>query len=234
MKKGDLMRDEILAAAEKLFFTNGYEDTGVQDILDALKLSKGGFHHYFNSKESVMREICERRIAERLRRAEPELYVCRARPIDKLNRLLKLVGIFDWNDAQYAAIMLRLCYKNGGDAQLRESLRRSARDQLRPYLDETIAEGIALGKMCPRYPNRTGEIILRMADDLNDEACALLSKDPENLDSILEITDRVHAYRDAIEVLLGAPFGSIWLYDMPVLVGDLRRAMRVMGKNGGK
>ena len=79
MKKGDLMRDEILVAAEKLFFTNGYEDTGVQDILDALKLSKGGFYHYFNSKESVMREICERRIAERLRRAEPELYVCRAR-----------------------------------------------------------------------------------------------------------------------------------------------------------
>ena len=58
MKKGDLMRDEILAAAEELFFTNGYEDTGVQDILDALKLSKGGFYHYFNSKESVMREIC--------------------------------------------------------------------------------------------------------------------------------------------------------------------------------
>lgn len=225
------MRDDILTAAEKLFFEKGYEATGVQDILDVLKLSKGGFYHYFNSKEAVMREICERNIAERLRRAEPELYVSRARPIDRLNRLLKLIGLFDWSETQRAAIMLRLLYEDGGDAQLRESLRRTAREQLRPYMDETIADGVASGAMCPRYPNRVGEIVLRMADDLNDASCALLSKDPENIDSILEITDRVHAYRDAIEVLLGAPFGSIWLYDMPKLVGEFRRVMSAMGRN---
>ena len=73
-----------------------------------------------------------------------------------------------------------------------------------------------------------------MADGLNDSACALLSQDPENLDSIIEITDQVHAYRDAIEVLLGAPFGSIWLYDMPKLVGDLHRVMSALGEIGGK
>ena len=82
--------------------------------------------------------------------------------------------------------------------------------------------------------SRAGEIVLRMADDLNDSACALLSQDPENLDSIIEITDQVHAYRDAIEVLLGAPFGSIWLYDMPKLVGDLHRVMSALGEIGGK
>ena len=49
MKKGDLMRDEILIAAEKLFFEDGYESTSIQDILDVLKLSKGGFYHYFPS-----------------------------------------------------------------------------------------------------------------------------------------------------------------------------------------
>ena len=160
MKKGDLMRDEILIAAEKLFFEDGYESTSIQDILDVLKLSKGGFYHYFPSKEAVLREICEKRIAERLRRAEPELYAGRVRPMDKLNRLLSMVGLFDWGDTQYAAMMLRLCYQGEGDAKLCESLRKTAREQLLAYMNGVIADGIAAGTLCVRYPNRAGEIVL--------------------------------------------------------------------------
>lgn len=234
MKKGDLMRDEILCAAERLFFKDGYESTGIQDVLNALNLSKGGFYHYFPSKEAVLREICEKRIAERLRRAEPELYAGRVRPIVKLNRLLSMVGPFDWSETQYAVMMLRLCYQGEGDARLCSSLRKAAREQLLPYMDGVIADGIAEGALCARYPSRVGAIVLRMADDLNDSACALLSQNPENLDAIIEITDQVHAYRDAIEVLLGAPFGSVCLYDMPGLVGDLRRVMSALGGIGGK
>ena len=33
MKKGDIRRETLLAAAEKLFYTKGYEKTSVQDIL---------------------------------------------------------------------------------------------------------------------------------------------------------------------------------------------------------
>ena len=50
LKKGDARRGELLAAAEKLFYTKGYENTSVQDILDAVGFSKGGFYHHFDSK----------------------------------------------------------------------------------------------------------------------------------------------------------------------------------------
>ena len=230
MKSGGSMREAILAAAEKLFFKKGYESTGIQDILDALKLSKGGFYHYFSTKEAVMQEICERRIAERIRRAEPELFAAQSRPVEKMNRLLRLVSLFDWNDTKYAAIMLRLCYGKDGDVRLRETMRKSLREQLRPIMEETIAQGIQAGAMCVRYPKHTGEIVLRMADDLNDSACLLLGKNPESLDALIEITDQVHAYRDAIEVLLGAPFGSIWLFDMVRLSNDIRRVMSALSE----
>ena len=36
MKKGDARRGELLAAAEQLFYTKGYENTSVQDILTAV------------------------------------------------------------------------------------------------------------------------------------------------------------------------------------------------------
>ena len=68
LKKGDARRGELLAASEKLFYTKGYENTSVQDILDALELSKGGFYHYFVSKEAVLQEICEQRATARFGR----------------------------------------------------------------------------------------------------------------------------------------------------------------------
>ena len=43
MKKGDARRGELLATAERLFYTKGYEKTSVQDILTEMNFSKGGF-----------------------------------------------------------------------------------------------------------------------------------------------------------------------------------------------
>ena len=34
MKKGDARREELLATAERLFCSRGYEGTSVQDIID--------------------------------------------------------------------------------------------------------------------------------------------------------------------------------------------------------
>jgi len=61
MKKGDIRRVQILDAAEKLFFEQGYDRTSVQDILGALQMSKGGFYHYFDAKDSVLQAVSERR-----------------------------------------------------------------------------------------------------------------------------------------------------------------------------
>ena len=55
-------RNEILDAARTLVYTKGYEQMSIQDILDALKISKGAFYHYFDSKpallEALDRSVC--------------------------------------------------------------------------------------------------------------------------------------------------------------------------------
>lgn len=50
VRKGDMRREELLATAEKLFYTKGYEQTSVQDILTEMHFSNGGFYHHFDSK----------------------------------------------------------------------------------------------------------------------------------------------------------------------------------------
>ena len=64
MRKGESKRQEMLQAAERLFLAKGYDATSVQDILDALHASKGGFYHHFASKEEVLKTLCAQR-AER-------------------------------------------------------------------------------------------------------------------------------------------------------------------------
>ena len=44
---------ELLDCAQRLFFERGYDNTTVNDILEAAGLSKGAFYHYFESKEAL-------------------------------------------------------------------------------------------------------------------------------------------------------------------------------------
>ena len=62
MRKGDIRKAAIIQAAEQLFYTKGYENTSIQDVLDALKLSKGGFYHHFESKLSLLDAISQQRV----------------------------------------------------------------------------------------------------------------------------------------------------------------------------
>lgn len=56
MKNHQSKRLEIVTNAEKLFVDKGYDNTNVEDILKAVNLSKGGFYHYFKTKEEVLLE----------------------------------------------------------------------------------------------------------------------------------------------------------------------------------
>ena len=53
-------RDEIIAAATKLFFTEGFENTSVRKILSLVDGEVGMFYHYFASKEELFDVVTDR------------------------------------------------------------------------------------------------------------------------------------------------------------------------------
>ena len=53
-------RDEIIAAAAELFFTEGFEKTSVRMILDKVNGEVGMFYHYFRSKDELFDIVAER------------------------------------------------------------------------------------------------------------------------------------------------------------------------------
>jgi len=50
-------RQEILRTAARLFQQQGYDATSMNDVAAALKLSKGGLYHHFESKDEILYHI---------------------------------------------------------------------------------------------------------------------------------------------------------------------------------
>ncbi len=50
-------RQEILRTAARLFQRHGYDATSMNDVAAALKLSKGGLYHHFQSIDEILYEI---------------------------------------------------------------------------------------------------------------------------------------------------------------------------------
>jgi TetR/AcrR family transcriptional repressor of nem operon len=57
-------RDQIVEAADRLFYRQGYEHTSFADIADVVRISRGNFYFHFKSKDEILDAVIERRLAE--------------------------------------------------------------------------------------------------------------------------------------------------------------------------
>ena len=103
-RKKARLRQQIIETSIKLFRKHGYEETRIDDVVQALEISQPTFFRYFPSKDAVLREVGERGyacICERLRselssNADTEerlrrLYVTMAREVETDRRLWQAV-----------------------------------------------------------------------------------------------------------------------------------------------
>ena len=57
VKVPDERRSELVATAQQLFYTKGYERTSISDIVKAVGVAQGTFYYYFDSKTAVLEAI---------------------------------------------------------------------------------------------------------------------------------------------------------------------------------
>mgnify|MGYP002573242194 CR=1 FL=1 len=56
-KKTRNTKSKIVSAAWQLFYQQGYDDTTIDEIVEASGTSKGSFYHYFDSKDSLLTSL---------------------------------------------------------------------------------------------------------------------------------------------------------------------------------
>ena len=52
-------KSKIIAAAWKLFYEQGYDDTTIEEIVEESKTSKGSFYHYFSGKDALLSSLSD-------------------------------------------------------------------------------------------------------------------------------------------------------------------------------
>ncbi len=53
------VKEKVIQAASVLFVKHGYANVTIKDILELAKASRGGFYHYYESKEEVFKEVMD-------------------------------------------------------------------------------------------------------------------------------------------------------------------------------
>ncbi len=224
MKKGDARRQEILRAAEKLFYMKGYENTSIQDVLMEAAISKGGFYHHFESKLSLLEQIALARTEEGYERAERAVEGCAGDATEKLNLLFDVGGFFETGDMDYIGLMIRVIYQDGS-VQLRDVIKKLRVDRYEPLLTRVIHEGAANGIFYTAYPDNLARLILLMDNALTDEiALALTGEDAA--EHMAGLVDLMGAYRSGVERLLNAPYGSVRLVGLERIAQVAQRMER--------
>ena len=232
MKKGDEKRIRILECAEQLFDRKGYENTSIQDILDELRCSKGGFYHYFDSKLALLEALTAQRTLEMREELRGAVEACEGDAVERLNLLLAKGLPWREEHMEFAGLILRVGYAQGS-LQIRESVKRALMDNARPLLDAIIAQGVEQNLFYTRYPEEIGELLLGLYANMNDEIAMRLADGLQGEVNIARLEDRLNVCRYAIEQLLGAPYGSVVLFD-PLTLPDLLRRLHAQARRFGE
>jgi len=212
MKKGDMRRGELLAAAERLFYTNGYEKTSVQDILDATNFSKGGFYHHFDSKLAVLEAICEARARACGEMAEKAANETDGTAVDKLNAVFHDSAILASGNQGFVSLMIQVAYREDG-ALMRERMKQRQLESIQGVLERVLEEGVKQKEFFVTDSEGTAQLLLRLYLVFTDEIAFLLAQE-DNEEKLMDaLIGKLNLYRTAIERVLIAPFGSIVLFE---------------------
>lgn len=56
-------REQIITAADDLFYRQGFEQTSFANIAEAVGISRGNFYYHFRTKDEILEAVIQRRLA---------------------------------------------------------------------------------------------------------------------------------------------------------------------------
>lgn len=213
VKEHDARRSEILDVAQELFYSKGYEQTSIKDIINVIGIAKGTFYHYFSSKIQLLDELVERMLVHTMRMVEP---IVEDDQLDALQKFHLFFGtIENWKIENKAFLkgILRVFYDDD-NALLRHKMKAASVTATTPHLAKIIHQGIEEGTFDTYYPDDIGEIIIVIGQSLAEQLACLLLREDGNEAALLTIERKIAVTQYSLERVLGAPRDSVKIFDL--------------------
>gem|GEM_PF-442563 len=231
-KDPDVRRTEIMTAALQLFTTQGYEGTSISAITDAVGVAKGLFYHYFASKADLLNQITRWQSDEFLATLPRHAAEMEGEPLDKMRQVMGRIVQWKFEDIRPLTLAyLKMMYRDENTV-LRVKLTKEYVFRLVPLFGEIIAEAVDAGVADAKDPELSAQLVFGTwvgGADMIAELMIALPGHPELVDPLLE---RVRAWENAVERILGIQEGALELYDYEYVRTALERiAVMETGEN---
>ena len=209
-------KDEILDVAERLVVSKGYQQMTIEDILSELRISKGAFYHYFDSKAGLLEALIRRMRDQAGQVLTPILEDPRLPAVQKLQRWFDAAARWKTARKEYMLSLLQVWYHDD-NAVVRQKLRADMLAWIRPMLTRVVRQGIDEGSFATPYPDHVGQVVFSLVYELGDGMAAQLLSGETGEEALAHACVSAEAFTDAIERALGARRGSLTLIDPETL-----------------
>jgi AcrR family transcriptional regulator len=212
VKAPDERRSELIAYAQKLFYSKGYESTSVRDIVDEVGVAKGTFYYYFDSKTAVLEAVVDELIAQAQVILQEIVADETLAAIPKWIQAFQVVGNWKIERKDEMIALLRLLQKDE-NVLLQYKMWMQATQVLSPELAKIIAQGVEEGVFETESIQDAVEIALAIARGVRDTIYDTLLNPNRYDDPAALAWRKITAVQTAIERVLGAPPGSLPIID---------------------
>ncbi|HYR58301.1 MAG TPA: TetR/AcrR family transcriptional regulator [Chthoniobacteraceae bacterium] len=137
-------KERILDAAEEIMLRKSFHSVGLNEILSAVKVPKGSFYHYFQSKEQFGVELLKHYVAEASAHKRRVLLTdeLAENPLERLEALfdMNIARLFE-NDCKCSCLVVKLASEV---ATFSDDMRVVLADGMRTwrgYLEKLVIEG---------------------------------------------------------------------------------------------
>lgn len=206
-KRGDERKQELLDAALNLFAQRGYAKTSINDIIEAVGVTKGAFYHYFKAKDDILEEV----VAKQTEAAEASLLrLFDDASLDALTKLkMAIAGMHRVrmdNKAEYSR--LHRAFSGADNLELAHRLMEKSMARLTPTLASMIRQGVAEGVFHTEHPLEVAELLILLGSHFRSAHFhELFDDDAASASKVLQ--SKTAFLLESFERLLGAAPGSL-------------------------
>ncbi len=205
-------RLHILDAAQELFFTRGWDDVTIADVLAEAGISKGGFYHHFTAKEDLLDGVVGRFTSEALASAQAARETTSGDALTRFNAFLAESSRWKAEQAPRMKFLIDVMMRPGNDI-LFARITAAAHAAAMPVLLEMITQGVDEGIFDVSDIGLVAETIMAMSQGRRAVLeRAISATETGNTEQATDImNERMVAEGALIDRILGLPRGSIVL-----------------------
>ncbi|MEP2783560.1 MAG: TetR/AcrR family transcriptional regulator [Pseudoruegeria sp.] len=157
-------RNQLLDVAQYLFFTKGYDDTTMADILAAAGISKGGFYHHFKSKDELLFGVLDRMAEALFGQLDLASGSTSTSAMDQLNAFIHLRSDY-LKEHDYAGQVEFFSVMNDAkNSSLLAAFKRVVGEFASPHLEQIIKQGCDEGVFSTPDAQTAADMILHIGD----------------------------------------------------------------------